>query len=383
MNSLLIASNIVRRSLGKKKSIVFFLLLPSLVVALVIGLLGSMSDHSPKVVYVNEDRGGLGEQAANALADTGSIVLERMETEEEAGEFVKKGKADAAILIPSSFGDRILKGERAGLDMVQMRMDEGTMAVKLQLEQTMRDMETAAAAARAVLAGQSDAELRLAFDRIWRQQERKQVDAVKTDLGLAANPAATSATGMLFLFMLGLVTSSIASLIDDRKNKTVARTFTAPVRAIEIAAGNFLGSFALGTLQTLLVLLFSRYVLRFDYGVGFWPQFLIIEFFLLAALGLGCSVAGLVKNPNNLSSVNALVVTPTCMLGGCFWPVEMTPPFMQKLSYIVPQRWAIDALQKLSAGDPIADVSLNLVILALFAVILLGFGSVVLKPNET
>ena len=39
-------------------------------------------------------------------------------------------------------------------------------------------------------------------------------------------------------------------------------------------------------------------------------------------------------------------------LGGCWWPIEVTPPWMQKLSLALPTGWAMDALHKLvNFGD--------------------------------
>ena len=33
------------------------------------------------------------------------------------------------------------------------------------------------------------------------------------------------------------------------------------------------------------------------------------------------------------------------MLGGCYWPVEITPPFMQQLAKLTPTGWAMVGLK--------------------------------------
>jgi ABC-2 type transport system permease protein len=370
----------IRRTFGSIKGIAIFLLAPALLIALVISILGYSSGELPAVAYVDADRGGLAAHIGRELEHSGSFALVRADSAEVARASVSDRKTDAAVLIPESFSERILRGESPDIELVQMKVDEGTFSLKLQLEQAVRGIVQSVGYSKQ--AGMSGTELRKAVEQVLAQREKGQIGIQKTDYKLSVNPAVGTATGILLMFILTLVNSSVSSIVDDRTNRTISRIYTAPVRAIEIAIGNFAGGIALGTLQTVIVLLFSRYVLGFDYGVGFWLHLLVIEFFLLAAMGIGCAVAGLVKNPNHLGSINSLVVTPTCMLGGCFWPVEMTPDFMQKLANIVPQRWAIDALQKLAAGESIAGVSLNLAILTLFAIVLLGFGSAVLKPGE-
>jgi ABC-type multidrug transport system permease subunit len=35
-------------------------------------------------------------------------------------------------------------------------------------------------------------------------------------------------------------------------------------------------------------------------------------------------------------------------LGGCWWPIEVAPPWMQKLALFLPTGWAMDAVHKLA-----------------------------------
>jgi ABC-2 type transport system permease protein len=59
------------------------------------------------------------------------------------------------------------------------------------------------------------------------------------------------------------------------------------------------------------------------------------------------------------------------------------PDAMQKLANFVPQKWTIEAITNLASGDTLTDIRLHLAILLLFAVVLLAFGSVALRPGET
>lgn len=70
------------------------------------------------------------------------------------------------------------------------------------------------------------------------------------------------------------------------------------------------------------------------------------------------------------------------MLGGCFWPITIMPVWMQKIANFVPQKWAIDAIERLASGQTLSEMRMHMGILSLFALILLGVGSVILKPEE-
>jgi ABC-2 type transport system permease protein len=55
---------------------------------------------------------------------------------------------------------------------------------------------------------------------------------------------------------------------------------------------------------------------------------------------------------------------------------------MQKLGNFVPQKWAVEAVAMLSRGTDFSGVRLHLAILLLFGVVLLSFGTSVMKPGE-
>ncbi|MGO4375234.1 ABC transporter permease, partial [Paenibacillus sp. MCAF20] len=58
------------------------------------------------------------------------------------------------------------------------------------------------------------------------------------------------------------------------------------------------------------------------------------------------------------------------------------PTFMQKLANFLPQKWALQAIDRLGGGGSVADIGLQLAILVLFAAVLIAFGSAVLRPSK-
>lgn len=132
----------------------------------------------------------------------------------------------------------------------------------------------------------------------------------------------------------------------------------------------------------LVILIVTRYVAQYDYGLPFFSQFVMLEFFLLASMGIASAIAGLVKNASNMGMINSLVVTPTCMLGGCFWPISLMPEWMQKIANFVPQKWVIEAIQLMAAGQSLSHMWMHMAVLTLFALILLGVGTVILRPED-
>ena len=63
-----------------------------------------------------------------------------------------------------------------------------------------------------------------------------------------------------------------------------------------------------------------------------------------------------------------LVIVPTCLLAGCYFPYDIMPNAVQKVANFLPQRWLLDTIAKLQQGIPFSELYLNILILFAFAI---------------
>lgn len=379
MNSLTIAWNMIRQTVGTKKGVIMHILLPCIVISLAVSLFGQERTFGVQIVYVNEDNGKAGAYLLEELAAKPDYSLKEAESEEALREEVTENRAAAGFIIPSGFTDSLLAGQKPKLSMYELKVSEGTYTLKLTLEELVRG---AASTAELVSSAQAQ-DIREAFGAVLNQTKKHAVSPSKTDLQLYPKPGLNVVTGFTLMFLMNLVGSTVSKILEERRRRTMARMFSAPVRAWEITLGHFLGSFTVGISQIALVLIFSGYVLKYDYDVPPLLHFIVLAAFMLVAMGIASAVAGIMRNPQNVGMLNSLIITPTCMLGGCFWPITYMPDFMQKAANFVPQKWAIEAVENLSVGGGLHTITLPLLILGLMALILLAIGSSVLRPAET
>jgi ABC-2 type transport system permease protein len=380
MNSMYIAINMLKRTIGQKKGLILFIVIPAFVVSIMIGIVGQTPSRIVTVAYINQDQGVLGHHILTQLSSHKDYNLIEAADTEALKEMVIKQNADAAFLIPFNFSDTLYKSSSDAVEMYQVRVNEATYTLKINLNSIIGQLKQVIATQQA--ASVEGSELQASVALTIAQMEKHQIHAAITDNNLYVNPSLNTIIGFMLMFMMGLVSNTVVIIMDDRRQMTMTRMYTAPVRAFEIAFGNFLGSFLVGTLQVVFILLFTKYVMQFDYHLPFWPHFIVLEFFLLTTMGIASAMAGMMKNSTSVGTLNTLIVTPTCMLGGCFWPISIMPEWMQKLANFVPQKWAIEAIQMMASGHSLTDVGLQIGILALFALILLGIGSVILQPSE-
>ncbi|KZS45772.1 ABC transporter [Paenibacillus glucanolyticus] len=381
MHSLTIAWHMVRRTLGRKRGWIVYLLVPCVVVTLTVFLMGQTTAASILVSYVNEDEGPAGQYLISELERSGQYVLKQSVTESTLKEELIENKSTVGVYIPEGFSDALLEGQWSTVKVYEISTSEASVMIRMTADSAATRLSGTAALIRET-SGPSVNPM-MALEEVIGQSAQNRVDTQVTDLNLYARPGLSNVTGFTLMFMMTLISSVVSMIMDDRRQRTLSRMYTAPVRAYQIALGNFLGSLVVGSLQVVIVLVLSRYVLRYDYGIPLLLHFLILMAFMLVSLGVASTVAGLIRNGQNAAMINSMIVTPTCMLGGCFWPLAIMPDFMQKIANFIPQKWAIEAVETAATGGTLSDIGLPLAVLGLMAVILLAVGSVVLRPSES
>ncbi|WP_379147267.1 ABC transporter permease [Paenibacillus sp. sgz500992] len=380
-NIFTIGRNMVKRTIGSHKGLLLHILLPSLVVAGIVSVTGGMEDSAAVLLYTNKDTGAAGNHLIVELENSGDYKLVERSDEADLKEGVTSQDGAAGLWIPEGFTSGILQGKAAQLTVYELKTTEDSMLIKMKTDAIAVEMlSTAATVRKASATGSMDSEER--FAAILKQAEEHNVGSIRTDYNLYPRQTLGVITGMTLMFLMSLVTSSVSLIMADRRGRTMMRMFSAPVRSYEIALGNFLGSFMVGLIQIAAVLALGKWVLRYDYEVPMYLYFLVLAAFMLVSMGIAGTVAGLIRNPNNTGMLNTLILTPSCMLGGCFWPLSIMPDYMQKAANFMPQKWAIQAVDIAAAGGGWDELWLPFAILGLMAVILLAIGSAILRPNE-
>nr|WP_209869262.1 ABC transporter permease [Paenibacillus silagei] len=370
----------IRRSIGTFRGLMVFILLPGIVVAAIISLTGGMAEGPATVLYANSDTGAAGRHLITELEQAGEYKFEPRGDEAALKEATIKQEGTVGVFIPAGYTAALMAGDPLQINIYELRASESSIMMKMKITATAAQIAEAAHTVAAASGGTGDMQAQLAA--VLKQSEQHNVGSTRTDYDLYPRQTLGVVTGMTLMFLMALVTSSVSQITDDRRGRTMMRMFSAPVRSYEIALGNFLGSFLVGMIQILVVLVLGKWVLRYDYEMPLFLYFLVLAAFMLVSMGIASTVAGLIRNPRNAGMLNSLILTPTCMLGGCFWPVSIMPEYMQKLANFTPQKWAIQAVDIAATGGGWNELWMPFAILGLMAAVLLAIGSAILRPNE-
>lgn len=154
--------------------------------------------------------------------------------------------------------------------------------------------------------------------------------------------------GILVMFtLLVLLTSGASLLVAERKQGLLRRLASAPFSRPEVVAGKWGGRMVLAAVQVTVALAIGTALFKMNWG----PDLAMVIVILAAWAGF-CASAGLLLGSiagteAQAGGLGVLAANALAALGGCWWPIEVTPPWMQTLQHFMPTGWTMNALHKL------------------------------------
>lgn len=179
-------------------------------------------------------------------------------------------------------------------------------------------------------------------------------------------------------FFVFLLTS--VSFLRERSQGTIERLFASPVNNAEVVAGYFLGFLIFALVQSLIVLLFTIYVLDVHFVGNIWYILLIELILVVGSVNMGIFLSAFAKNELQVIQFIPLVIIPQGLLSGLIWPIKAMPPLLQWISYAMPLTYANNALRDLMIrGFGLEKVSFEIYVLAAFALLMIVLAGVSIR----
>ena len=177
--------------------------------------------------------------------------------------------------------------------------------------------------------------------------------------------------GILVMFtLLVLLTTGGTMLVQERTKGLLRRLASAPMSRGEVIAGKWVGRMILAAIQVTTALLFGTFLFSMNWGPNLAAVILV-----LVAWGGFCASAGLwlgtvARTEAQAGGLGVLAANLLAALGGCWWPIEITPDWMQVIQKLLPTGWTMDAMHKLISfqADPMTVLPNVLVLLVAAAV---------------
>lgn len=156
----------------------------------------------------------------------------------------------------------------------------------------------------------------------------------------------------------------------ERTRNTAVRLATAPISKAEIFLGKIIGSIVLNLLSLLLIVAVSSLVFNANWGDHLWLVIIILlsEVFLAVSFGLGISY--MAKTGEASRTIILIVVQLASFFGGAYFKIDNPDGFMKLLTNLSPLTWANTAINKIiynnDLGASMQVIGLNLGIAIIF-----------------
>lgn len=380
--ALLIAGKDLRQRLRDASAILMAIVLP-FALAAVLGLtLGRATTVSQIPVAVADlDHGPVAQvfrqQALGPVQRHGVIRVASARTAAEARAMVDRGTVLAAIVIPPGFSRTVQAGGTADLQVISDVSQPVAASVAQSLATSFaQDLNSIRLSVATVLHAPGKPVSAQVPPGLTEQASRMSSPVSVDDISAARKELDAKtyvAAGMAVFFIFFTVQFGVASLLDERKEGTLARLLAAPVSRASILAGKVLTSFLLGIISMTVLILASSLFLGAHWGDPVGVVILVLAG-VTAATAVTVLVATLAKTSEQAGTWQTIIALVLGMLGGSFFPVSQAGGFFAKVSLITPHAWFLRGLGDLAGGaDPAAVLPAAGAIL-LFAAVVGGIG---------
>ncbi len=312
-------------------------------------------------------------------------------SESTALDRVAKSTSMGLLEIPSGYGASLAALKSVTLTFRSSSNYGSSQAAQQAVQAALAQVNAAAVASQVGLAafkrvqGQAlpvDQVQQVGGDLYQQALKLENLQTVHVDYALSSNPGGQSmgaqlqqglgqsVPGMGTMFVLMNIFGGMAALIVERQQWTLQRLAVMPVSRSTLLTGKILARFSLGLLQFLVVFIVGA-VFKMNFGKDPLALVLLVIVYCLAITALAFAIGSGMKNAAQASMLGLLLTLILAPIGGAWWPMDISPRFLQIIGRISPVAWAMDGFTALTyKGATLVDILVPLAVLAGMTIVL-------------
>ncbi|MDM5320779.1 ABC transporter permease [Bacillus altitudinis] len=183
------------------------------------------------------------------------------------------------------------------------------------------------------------------------------------------------AGGMGVLFLLMTVVFLVGSMIEEKEEDVYKRLIVSKLSNTSYIVGKLLGIVLMCMIQLAVIILFTSFVFKVNWGEPFTVVMIGCSFILNAA-GFGVLIGSFINREKTFNSVGILGTQVLAALGGSMVPLYLFPQWVIDISYFLPNSLALQMFLKSMAGANFSEIQSGLLLscgmgLAFFIIALL------------
>ncbi|MDI6807934.1 MAG: ABC transporter permease [Candidatus Eisenbacteria bacterium] len=249
---------------------------------------------------------------------------------EDIDRYLDNGKASVAIVIPRGFGDKVIAGKPAQVQVIADGSETTTGTIGLSY-------------ASMIVAGYSRDIVSQQFE--WLRGRGQKLSAISPELRIWYNPELRSRNFMipgvlaLILMVMTMMLTSLA-VVKEKETGTMEQLIVTPIRPRELIIGKLAPFTIIGFIDVILVVLVTTFWFHIPIKGSVPLLFGLCAIFLMTTLGLGLLVSTVSRTQQQaMMTAIFFVMLPMMFLSGFVFPIENMPRIIQFITYLLPLRY--------------------------------------------
>ncbi len=367
----------------------FFVILPIIFIFIFAGGVPSGNeDNRVRLVVVDQAQTEISRQLIAELENSTAVRPDVSSLAEAEEEFDSR-RVSALLIIPAGLDAESIQNGTAQLDFRQLPNDLDASIAERAVQTAIRRVTSIVSAA---IFAVDEAKARGTFESAEAEQayfnqslelaKSLQADSPERVTTVQGNtpdnfdydPQANVSAGQLITWVFIPLFGISALFAYERQQGTLRRILTSPTSKGTLLLGTISGQVVMALIQMTLLVLFAYFAFKLNWGNPL-AVFLILACSALAAAAIGTAMGTFIKSEGQASGLSIMAGMLMGMLGGCWFPLELFPPVMQKIAMIFPTYWSMQGLlDLLLRGGGLINVLPEAGVLLGFAMIFFSIG---------
>ncbi|MFN2146093.1 MAG: ABC transporter permease [Anaerolineales bacterium] len=317
-------------------------------------------------------------------------------TEETYRKQVEIGDLNAALVLPSGFGESLATGEllpltvvaddtalvanqaiRAEVETMYARLFGMTLTASISQETYRQIADLSTDEQQAFY--QESLDLAAAewknppatvFSSYAGAETEEQVEAIEQNAYIHSSP------GMMAQFAIAGLIGAAEILVTERKSRALSRMLTTGFSRMGILTGHYLAMSMVIFLQLLVLAVFGQIFLDLKYFSSPVATLLLITASAMVNGALGLLIGALAKSSDTAVVFSLIPMFIFAGLGGAWMPLEFAGKSVQFVAHFTPVAWMMDGFKDILArGAGLETVWLPIVVLLGFAALFFSLGA--------
>jgi ABC-2 type transport system permease protein len=348
---------------------VFTIILPivfTIFLGLIIGSAGG--EHSLPVAVVDQDLTQASQQLRDRLQASPLLSLKMM-TADKIDTAVEDQSVAAALIIPKGFGAALESSQPTSLPLVRLETSTGAQSVAQAVQTAVADLNSSLLAAK-IAAEQVSAATGASSSAGLATSARSLVDTAMASRAVSvatvdANSVAGKAgdavqqaggfviasTGSLVQWVLFSLLTVATGVAWERRWGLLRRLASTGVSGRVIIEGKMMGMVIITFLQQLMLVLLGALAFGVNYFSSPPALFMTMISLSFLAASIGLLISAVFRSEPPVIATTVITAQLLAVLGGAWFPLEVTSPQFSRVAHFFPSAWIMDSLHGITLKD--------------------------------